>query len=180
MEGEAVEQDAATSVVHYTAYTYRSDSNFCLVIYNITFPADVVNDVVLRQSHLERTNRLIVRDFGAAAVVIFQVTGSYTLVHNSGATQLWRGSFYTHVDNNPSQIQSFRKFESGTFTQSCFELLGRAEEILRRNGEDSDWTFESLHSVIFNVQVKLRKNHAVIRERQMQFNSRFQKKFDLE
>lgn len=178
----ALQQDPAdqASVVHYTAYTYSSNTNFCILIYNITFPAGVVGDPNTRLAHLERANRLISNDFGPNAVVFYQVTGAYTLVHRTtGAVQQWTGSFYTHVANNPSQIQGFRQFDPETFTQTSFQLLNNVEAILASNGADSAWAFESLSSVIFNVQAKINKNNEIVRTRNIRFNSRFQRQFNL-
>ena len=144
----AMEEDAI-SKVHYTSYDYRSDSNFVIVIYNITLPANIVHDVVQRRVNLERANELLIHDFGQNADIYFQVTGSYTLVNErTGATQLWTGSFYASHLNNPSQIQGFQKFDQETFVDSTFHLLNSAEQILKANGNDSEWTFESLTSII--------------------------------
>ena len=171
-------REDAPAVVHYTAYPYSSNKSLCILIYNITLPARVVDDPDARLAHLERANRWISDDYGQVDVV-YQVTGSYILRHENGATQEWTGSFYTHARDNPSQIQGFRRFESDTFTQSSFELLNHTEAILIENGMDSSWHFESLVSIIFNVQGKIRKDSDIIQIRDIRFNSRFQQKFNL-
>ena len=168
------------SKMHYTAYTYSTNAAFCIIIYNVTLPAGVVENENLRHAHLERINYLLLDDFGEDENIFYQVTGSYTLVNRvTGATQLWTGSFFTNLVFNPSLLRPFAKFERATFTQTCFDLLGRAEDILRRNGNDSEWTFDSLRSIIFNVQVKRSKNDFVIHKRNIRFNSRFQQEFNL-
>ena len=178
MAFQLAREDTPAAAVHYTAYSYSSDPNLCILIYNITLPARVVDDPDARLAHLERANAWITDDYGDVDVV-YQVTGSYTLRHANGSTQEWTGSFYTHARDNPSQIQGFRRFDRDDFTQSSFELLNHAEAILRQNGEDSSWSFESLISVIFNVQGKIRKDSDVVRIRAIRFNSRFQHKFNL-
>lgn len=173
-------QADAVSTVHYTAYTYSSNAAFCIIVYNITLPVNIVEDENLRYLNLQRVNQLLVADFGVNADIFYQVTGSYTLVNRvTGATQLWTGSFYTNLVFNPSLVQSFQRFDRETFTQSSFDLLSRAEEILARNGNNSEWTFESLKDIIFNVQLKKSKNDAIINRRHLRFNARFQQKFNL-
>ena len=166
--------------VYYTSYHYRSDPNVHIVIYNITLPVTIVQNDVQRQLHLEKANTLLQDDFRNIQEVYYQVTGSYTLVNRTtGATQLWTGSFFTSYLHNPSIIQGFRQYDAATFVDTNFRLLDFAEQILRANGQDSEWVFESLKSIIFNVQAKVPKNHGLLRKRVITSHTRYQKYFTL-
>ena len=170
----------AISKVFLTSYSYRSDSNFRIVLYNIVLPANIVHDVNQRQIHLEQANQRIIEDFGGIQEIYYQITGCYTLVNrDTNVTQLWTGSFYTNYLRNPSQIQGFRKFNPQTFVNSSFQLLNSAEQILLANGKDSKWKFESLNSIIFNFQVKINKNNEFFQRRDLQSGRRVQKSFNL-
>ena len=180
MEHQQVQAENQVATVFYTGYTFSNDSRQCIIVYNVQLPVGIVHNEQLRFLNLTRLNQLLVNDFGVGTDVFYQITGSYTLVNRrTGATQNWTGSFFTNLIFNPSLIQSFRRFDSATFTQSSFELLARAEDILRRNGDNSEWTFESLKNVVFNVQVKRRKNDAIVARRGLRFNSRVQRMFNL-
>ena len=177
---QSVMDDQEVSTVFFTGYTYSSEPTFCIIVYNAQLPVGVVRDERLRLAHLDRLNQLLVNDFGAGTDIFYQVTGCFTLVNRvTGARQTWTGSFFTNLIFNPSLIQSFRRFDSETFTRSSFELLGRAEDILRTNGNNSDWTFESLKTVVFNIQTKKRKNDALVARRNLRFDSRVQRMFHL-
>ena len=175
----SVMDDPAEAQVHYTSYNYR-ESNSIIVIYNITLPVNIVNNLNERLIHLQRAKELILNDFrDHQTPIVFQVTGSYSLISNDNIRQIWTGSFYTNHLNNPSQIQAFQRFDENTFVDSSSVLLDNAEAILRRNGDDSEWSFEELYSIIFNFQVKLAKNDLLVERRNIRPNQRIQRNFGL-
>ncbi len=175
----SVMDDPAEAQVHYTSYNYR-ESNSIIVIYNITLPVNIVHNLNERLIHLQRAKELILDDFsGHQTPIVFQVTGSYSLISNDNIRQIWTGSFYTNHLNNPSQIQAFQRFDENTFVDSSNVLLDNAEAILRRNGDDSEWSFEELYSIIFNFQVKLAKNDLLVERRNIRPNQRIQRNFGL-
>ena len=169
-----------SSKVFYTSYNYRSDPRIHIIIYNITFPVSIVDNLIERQRHLERANDIISTDFVNVRDIFYQVTASYTLVNReTGVTQLWTGSFFTTYLQNPSVIQGFKKYDSTTFVDSSYRLLDNAEQILRNNGENSVWLFESLRSVIFNIQAKVPHRHGIFQTRQIASHTRYRKSFNL-
>ena len=178
MEVPPADQDI--SKVYYTSYRYRSDPSVSVVIYNINLPASVIENVIERRQHLEQANNLILQDFENIRNIYYQITGSYVLINPStGAKKTWTGSFYANYINNPSIVQPFQKYDAATFVDSSFRLLDQAENILTANGENSEWMFESLTSIIFNVQVKVPTHHVIFQRRQLLSHRRYRKYFNL-
>lgn len=150
------------STVYYTNYTHRN-SNFHLVLYNVSIPASAVDNAAQRLNNLVAIRNLLVEDFGPNFQILYQVTAAYSLIHSeTGERYEWTGSFQTNFENNPGQIQGFQFFNANTFVNLNNELLDHAEEILRANGQNSKWTFETLRAVIFNFQIKVPSDHGIL------------------
>jgi hypothetical protein len=91
------------------------------------------------------------------------------------------GSFYAGL-HNPAVLQDFQLFNSRSFVNTVHNLLETVDEQLLYNGRDTKWEFDSLQSIIINVQSTVVERHRVIRQRRLEQGRRrrkFRQTFDL-
>jgi hypothetical protein len=152
------------------------------VEYNINIPAFVIHNPDLRRNALERVRVLLETDFNPTDTIDYQITGTYVLRNTeNNDTREWVGSFYAGL-HNPAVLQDFQLFNSRSFVNTVHNLLETVDEQLLYNGRDTKWEFDSLQSIIINVQSTVAEGHRVIRERQLQQGTRrrkFRQTFDL-
>jgi len=175
------EQLLTVDCTAYNSIQTDQSKDFYLVEYNINIPAFAVHDPGSRRDALERIRVLLETDFNPTDVIDFQITGTYVLRNTENQdTREWVGSFYAGL-HNPAIIQEFQVFDSQSFVNSVFLLLENVDEILLYNGRDTKWEFESLQSVILNVQSTVYKTHRVLSDRNMRGRRRkFRQTFELQ
>jgi hypothetical protein len=91
------------------------------------------------------------------------------------------GSFYAGL-HNPAVLQDFQLFDRRSFVNIVHNLLETVDEQLLYNGRDTKWEFDSLQSIIINVQSTVVERHRVIRQRRLEQGRRrrkFRQTFDL-
>lgn len=104
--------------------------------------------------------------------VFYQVTASYTLRHrHTGDERLFTGSFCPKTNNISSLSGSvFRFFSLDTFNREVKQFTTPQNIIACLewpSDDDSDWSFDSLSSVIINCQVKVGQYHKFIVRRDL-------------
>ena len=135
-------------------------NNFYLLVSNINIPERFIDQV---QPILGRIVQFISNDYGNATPSIdYQLTASYTLRNtNTGELRTWTGSFYP-TGNDRACITPFRTYNSNFIANVSLDL--QRQNIFNKlqfNQLDSAWKFESLISIIINVQAKITHNHHV-------------------
>jgi hypothetical protein len=155
--------------------------DFYLVEYNINIPAFVVYNREERWNALERIRVLLETDFNPTDEIDYQITGTYVLRNTeNNDTREWVGSFYAGL-HNPAIIQDFQLFDRNSFVNTVHLSLENVDEKLLYNGRDTKWEFESLQSVIINVQTTVFKTHRVLVDRRLQGRRRkFRQTFELQ
>lgn len=147
--------------VDSTSLTVNRD--FCVVIYNINIPQDYLTDRNELRNVLDRIQLLLVRDF-ANLSVLYQISASYILKHgNTGETRTWTGSFFAR-NNVLGVVAGFQQFRPDTFVTNSLTQLINVEQKLLANGFDTDWKFDELLSIIFNIQCKMPANTTTNRQ----------------
>jgi hypothetical protein len=170
--------------VDCTAYrAVQFDHNDRLTVeYNINIPAFVVHNPDLRRNALERVRVLLETDFNPADQIYYQITGTYVLRNTeNNDTCEWVGSFYAGL-HNPAVLQDFQLFDRRLFVNTVHNLLETVDEQLLYNGRDTKWEFDSLQSIIINVQSTVVERHRVIQQRRLKQGIRrrkFRQTFDL-
>jgi hypothetical protein len=142
----------------------RREKEKVIVVYNINIPAafndeERSNAVVLIQRLLEIV--------GWTSHIVYQVTASFVLRNpTTGMDHNWTGSFFAK-GNSPAQLTPFKNYDSATFAPTVQHAIDHAEETLSRAGlmMDTVWVFDSLESIILNVQSKIHRAHPVIIKR---------------
>jgi hypothetical protein len=95
-------------------------------------------------------------------------------------TQERMGSFYAGL-RNPAITQDFQLFNRQLFVNRVHILLENVNEQLLYNGRDTKWEFESLQSVIINVQSTIFRTHQILRDQNLQGRIRkFRQTFELQ
>ena len=137
------------------------DPQYCTLILNFNIPASIVeNNVPLTYNEvLENISQYIQNNFNTNNV-LFQVTAAYYLVHSKTSdNRLWTGSF--NPANNQSSTLSGHFFESFNSAQTFIQTIQQSSapqhiaNCLKWDGDESDWNFESLASIIVCVQIKV-------------------------
>jgi hypothetical protein len=143
----------------------ENNVNYLIVVYNVNIPIQILENQADFEQVVERLCHLIAIDFTGEEVV-YQITASYMLVHAiTGQQRIWTGSFYTHA-NVPAQLTPFETFNRNTFVASALENVNGAEQKLsQKNSLDSQWKFDHLISIIFNIQAKIQEYHPLIQRR---------------
>jgi hypothetical protein len=132
--------------------------NFSLIVYNINIPQFYLNDRGELSNVLDRIKERLQQDF-ENLTSLYQISASYILKHSeSGEIRTWTGSFFAR-NNALGVIADFQEFNDATFVRQCLQQLSNVEEKLRANGFDTKWKFDTLLSVIFNIQCKVAPNH---------------------
>jgi len=136
-----------------------------IVLYNFNIPENIVRDENEFANALDRFSATIQRDFGLNPNVFFQLTASYMLSnHETNEKKLWTGSFHSR-DNAPSQLTGFLGFNSATFNQDIISAADNVDDKLLWVGQETKWQFDGLVSLIVCVQVKVRQDDSILRER---------------
>ena len=156
----------------------KTEENTVPVILNFNIPASVVEDNVPQtfDQVLNNIAEFLVKHFHTRDV-IFQVTASYYLEHaETGDRRLWTGSFYP-VGNHSSSLsgpifQAFQNSPSFVRRVKEFSLPQNIAACLRWGGEESNWRFESLASIITSAQVGLHENHVFLSANDLLLNRR--------
>ncbi len=169
--------------VDCTAYrAVPLDHNDRLTVeYNINIPSFVVHNPDLRRNALERVRVLLETDFNPTEPIDYQLTGTYVLRNTeNNDTREWVGSFYAGL-HNLAVLQDFQLFNSGSFVNTVHNLLETVDEQLLYNGRDTKWEFDSLQSIIINVQSTIVERHQIIRARRLGGRRRkFRQTFELQ
>jgi hypothetical protein len=140
-----------------------------LVLCNITVPAFMVYNRESRREALQNIRNLIDRDFGRENRVVYQLSGSYTLRHTrlANITRHWTGSFFAHL-NSPAQITDFHTFHVENFIQIADAAMQDVDTKLTYTlAIDTEWAFDSLTSVIINIQAKVDPRDPLLRRRNL-------------
>jgi hypothetical protein len=127
----------------------------CIVIYNINVPYDSFATRQQSIGILQRVRNLLQADFRDIPTS-FQVTASYLLVNEAtGQQRIWTGSFYAH-GNVPGMLSQFKRFDPNTFVFFSLNCLEDIEDTLYHwpRAQGTDWKFDHVISIIFNVQCK--------------------------
>ena len=154
------------------------ERNQCPVILNFNIPASVVQDNVPQSFDYVLNNIAnYVGQHFLHDTVNFQLTATYYLVNTrTGDTRLWTGSFFPAGNHSASLsgpfFQAFRSPHSFVERIKDFSLPQNIVTCLKWGGEDSDWTFDSIASIIASVQVKLSVNDDFIRNNELLANRR--------
>lgn len=145
----------------------ENNIEYFIITYNVNIPIQIIENQIDCEQVLERVCVLLTTDF-AGEEVDYQITASYTLVHAiTGQQRIWTRSFYTHT-NVP-----FETFNSNTFVASALEGINGAEQKLSQTIKlESQWKFDHLISIIFNIQAKVQHHHPVIQRRRFPRNGR--------
>ena len=154
------------------------EENQCPVILNFNIPSSVVEDNVPQSFDyvLDNIATYVGHHFLHDAV-LFQLTASYYLVNTkTGDTRLWTGSFFPAGNHSASLsgpfFQAFRSPQSFVERIKEFSLPQNIVTCLKWGGEDSDWTFDSIASIIASVQVKLSQDNVFIGNNELLNNRR--------
>ena len=149
---------APRSLLKVDSTCLKVDRDFCLIVYNINIPQLYLNDRGELSDVLDRIKQRLIEDFGNLSS-LYQISASYILKHSeSGEIRTWTGSFFAR-NNVLGVIADFEQFSDATFVRQSLQQLTNAEEKLLANGFDTKWKFDTLLSVIFNIQCKVPSNH---------------------
>ena len=101
------------------------------------------------------------------------MTASYELKHEeTGAERHWSGSFMPG-GNTLNNLGEFRLFGPNFETEVKYLAdIDRATERLRFVGLDTKWKFESLTSIVINVQALVIRNHPTLHNRDLLHHAR--------
>ena len=141
------------------------NNNF-LLISNINIPEFYLDDTL--PQILQRVHQFIIHNYGPDLNIQFQITATYTLINaENNQSRLWTGSFFP-AGTDRASITQFRSF-GPDFIPFCSRHLQRDHIINTLQWADysSLWRFETLQSVIINIQALVHPNHHVIRSRQL-------------
>jgi hypothetical protein len=145
------------------------------------FHAFVVHDPDLQWNALEGVRVLLETNFNATDQVEYQITRTYIMCNTeNNDTQERMGSFYAGL-RNPAITQDFQLFNRQLFVNRVHILLENVNEQLLYNGRDTKWEFESLQSVVINVQSTIFRTHQILRDQNLQGRIRkFRQTFELQ
>ena len=133
-----------------------------IIIYNINIPIRYFLDPEEATRVLNRVNVLLQTHFYNVQTS-FQITASYQLRHTTtGELRIWTGSFNAR-NNAPAQLSGFELFDHTTFVQVSLDHIEDLEDRLTLL-EETKWVLNQVISIIFNVQSKVKFNHATIGE----------------
>ena len=163
------EMSEGVQQIKLDATSLRSENERVTVVLNFNIPTSVVeeDEPVTFLEVLNNIATYLSHNFDTQQLV-FQVTAAYYLSNKkNGNRQLWTGSFYP-VGNHTSCLsgpvfQAFRNSESFVQRVIRYSSPQNVVDCLGWGGEDSDWTFDSLASIIVSVQTQLRENHSYLR-----------------
>ena len=149
---------ASRTLLKVDATTLNVDSNYAVIIYNINIPQNYLTDQQELSSVLTRIEQLLSRDF-ANLSVLYQISASYILKNSkSGETKTWTGSFFAR-NNVLGVIAQFQQFVAATFVRNSLSQLINIEQKLLANGLNTEWKFDQLLSIIYNIQSKVPQQH---------------------
>ena len=153
-----------------TALPNSQNLSQAIVLLNFNLPKDVVElnrDTELWQ-RLEEIKSFLIKQFGTAIQISYQVSASYWLKNKSSQDRYrWVGSFFAkNLEAASISGSIFLEFESGSgnFVQNVWEMLDSKNIInsLSANFLNSDWNFDELISVIISCQLLLPVNHTFL------------------
>jgi hypothetical protein len=126
------------------------------VVYKLVIPfGQLVLDEDLRGDALSRFGLLLLHDFGFPNMR-YQVTGGYMLRENDENIK-GRGQekFVEDTLFDTRRNVGFYKYNTATFFETTFNLMGNAEEKMRLfgRGQNDDWIFDRLVSVIITFLI---------------------------
>lgn len=148
--------------VDCTALFNSARQNY-LIIININYSFLIVSDAELFRQALAKTSVYIVDMFGRSFPIHYQVNASYYLRHlETNDIRLFTGSFFLSGNRHASLSGPlFLNFDPASFIDSVLEVanIDRAKDTLTWTDSTSNWTFDSLHSVIISFQIARSKDH---------------------
>jgi hypothetical protein len=81
----------------------------------------------------------------------------------------------------PAVLQDFQLFDRRSFVNTVHNLFENVDKRLLYNGRDTKWEFDSLQSIIINVQSTVVEGHQIIRARRLGGRRRkFRQTFELQ
>lgn len=142
-----------TAILHENSY---------LLISNINIPVRFLNTLE-NNGVLHRIIDFINQDYINIQNIYYHVTATYILKNSqSGATRQWSGSF-SPAGNVLNAIQPFRLYSLASITNLPTVCnVNSTEAILRTSNLETVWKFESLTSIILNVQALVPINHPTL------------------
>jgi len=165
----------ATDLLKVDATAVSSENNTFVLIYNFNIPEryfseredDQDSERALRQV-LERVRQCIVDEYSNISDIYYQFTATYHLVHiETGETRFFCGNFFPR-GNTAASLTDFRLFVPD-FVPFALQRLVRRRIVAHLRWADlhSKWQFESLASVIVNVQAVIPSDHNVFNRRRL-------------
>ena len=139
--------------------------NHFLLITNINIPERNLDQL---DTLIPRIQDFIYQEYTNTIPVEYQLTATYTLVHNqTQQTRFWAGSFFPS-GNDKASITQFRRFDPD-FVSYCNRYLQKESVIntLKWSRFESAWEFSTLNSVVINVQARVDRHHATLQLRQL-------------
>jgi len=135
-----------------------------VIIFNFNVPMDRLRN----QETFEFVRQLLETDcpLEAESVVIppyFQLSAVYVLVNvNTNQERIWAGSFNPR-GRELAQLTPFRQYDSASFVHYAL-IHSEPEHATNKlssfvQGQDSEWRFERLISVVISIQTTLHLNH---------------------
>ena len=150
--------------VDQTAFEYNY--NYILVS-NINIPTRYLSELA-NNGILPRIESFIIQDYGQGLDIYYQVTATYTLKHARNQTiKHWSGSF-SPLGNVLNTIQEFQRY-----TNDTIDILpivcnqNSVEGILRTSNVDTEWKFDTLISVVINIQSAVPQEHNTLTRRNL-------------
>jgi len=142
-------------------------NNSYLLISNINIPSHFINQLA-NNGVLQMVINFIDNDYTNVQNIYYQVTATYTLRHSqSGATKQWTGSF-SPAGNVLNAIQPFQLYTLESIRNLPLVCnVNATETILRTSNLETLWKFESLTSIILNVQALVPFNHPTLLNRDL-------------
>ena len=144
--------------VDSTILTQTND--YWLILFNVNVPARLVtaaNDNTNPQLLYNACTQIInfVNSFvehNQNEQVVFQITACYYIVNTkTGLQRLWTGSFSPRA-NFAAQLAQFQNFNARTFSNVVTRSCENFDVKLTWIGRDTVWKFDSLESIIVNIQ----------------------------
>lgn len=142
---------------------YNNKTDNYLIIMNVSYNYNIITDARLFEDALHRTANSIQETVNDDKPIFYQINASYYIRHQTtDDVRLFRGSFFLEGNKHLSLSGPvFIRFDQDTFANSVLQHsnLDRARQILTWADTASQWTFDSINSVIVSFQFTRSKLH---------------------
>ena len=141
------------------ATVLQQTSDSWLALFNVNVPAKFVdgsNPTLFNnacQKIINFVDNFIIYNHNEQ--VLFQITATYYIVNEkTGMQRLWGGSFSPR-ENIVGQLAQFREYNPKTFTNFVLTSCENFDIKLTWIGKNTVWKFDSLESIIINIQTPI-------------------------